>query len=37
MVDEEEEEWAVSEASSRRSYSDVVRDGSPSRVWAESP
>ncbi|KAM0926268.1 hypothetical protein ACQ4PT_003398 [Festuca glaucescens] len=36
MVDEEEE-WAVSEASSRRSYSDVVRDGSLSPVRAESP
>ncbi|KAM0886097.1 hypothetical protein ACQ4PT_029921 [Festuca glaucescens] len=36
MVDEEEE-WAVSEASSRRSCSDVVRDGSPSPVRAESP
>ncbi|KAM0924562.1 hypothetical protein ACQ4PT_004552 [Festuca glaucescens] len=37
MVDEEEEEWVVSEASSRRSYSNVVRDGSPSPVRAESP
>ncbi|KAM0899838.1 hypothetical protein ACQ4PT_021037 [Festuca glaucescens] len=38
MVDEEEEEeWTVSEASSHRSYSDVVRDGSPSPVRVESP
>ncbi|KAM0894621.1 hypothetical protein ACQ4PT_024347 [Festuca glaucescens] len=37
MVDEEEEEWALSEASSRRSYSDVIRDGSPSPAREASP
>ncbi|KAM0889821.1 hypothetical protein ACQ4PT_027451 [Festuca glaucescens] len=37
MVEEEEEELASSESSSRRSYSDVVRDGSPSPPCEPSP
>ncbi|KAM0914629.1 hypothetical protein ACQ4PT_011374 [Festuca glaucescens] len=37
MVEEEEEELASSESSSRRSYSDVVRDGSPSPPREPSP
>ncbi|KAM0881750.1 hypothetical protein ACQ4PT_032759 [Festuca glaucescens] len=37
IADEEDEEWALSEASSKRSYSDVVKDGSPSPARAASP
>ncbi|KAM0826502.1 hypothetical protein ACQ4PT_068843 [Festuca glaucescens] len=37
MVEEEEEELVSSGSSSHRSYSDVVRDGTPSPVRAASP
>ncbi|KAM0888584.1 hypothetical protein ACQ4PT_028252 [Festuca glaucescens] len=37
IADEEDEEMAISEASSKRSYSDVVKDGSPSPARAASP
>ncbi|KAK1628330.1 hypothetical protein QYE76_002645 [Lolium multiflorum] len=37
IADEEDEEMAISEAFSKRSYSDVVKDGSPSPVRAASP